>query len=81
MITDRWPTAKATFRHIMASCHAESGQMMNQKSFVLAFTEIVYINMIDIVIKTTSNTSHPAKMAANDNTERVHMLVFNVFFA
>lgn len=41
MIRERWLIAKVTFRHIMAECHAESGQMMNQKSFWL-LARIVY---------------------------------------
>lgn len=51
MIRNGWLGAKVIFRYIMAECHAESGQMMNQKSFWLLLK--LYINVIDNVIKTT----------------------------
>lgn len=48
MIRNGWLGAKVIFRYIMAECHAESGQMMNQKSFWLLLK--LYINVIDNVI-------------------------------
>lgn len=51
MIRNGWLGAKVIFRYIMAECHAESGQMMNQKSFWLLLK--LYINVIDKVIKRT----------------------------
>ncbi len=60
MIRDWWLVAKVIFRHIMARCHSESSQMTNQKSFWLLLK--LYINVIDNVIKTTSNIYHTLKI-------------------